>query len=60
MNIRPSDEKIVRNAKGRKMGVLLSSRRYKQLMEDLHDLAVVAERRDERPVSLAEVKRLLK
>jgi hypothetical protein len=29
-------------------------------MEDLHDLAVVAERRAERPISLEEMKRRLK
>jgi len=29
-------------------------------MEDLHDLAVVAERRDEQPISLDEMKRRLK
>jgi hypothetical protein len=34
-------------------------RQYQKLMEDLHDLAVVAERRDEAPVALEEVKRRL-
>jgi len=29
-------------------------------MEDLHDLAVVAERREEKPISLEEMKRRLK
>jgi len=33
---------------------------YEELMEDLHDLAVIAERRDEPSVSLEEVKRNLK
>ncbi len=42
------------NAKGKKTGVLLSLKRYEQLMEDLHDLAVVAERRKEEPISLDE------
>jgi hypothetical protein len=31
-----------------------------QLMEDLHDLAVVAERREEKPISLEEMKRRLR
>ena len=35
-------------------------KRYEQLMEDLHDLAVIAERRDEKPISLEEMKRRLK
>jgi hypothetical protein len=30
------------------------------LIEDLHDLAVVAERREEKPMSLEEMKRRLK
>jgi len=53
-------EQFVTNAKGRKTGVILSLKRYQQLLEDLHDLAVVAERRREEPVSLEEMKRRLK
>jgi hypothetical protein len=33
---------------------------YERLMEDLHDLAVVAERRDEEAISLDEMKRRLR
>jgi hypothetical protein len=48
-------------AKGaRKKGVVLSMRRYQRLMEDLHDLAVVAERRNEPNISFEEMKRRLK
>jgi len=53
-------EQYVVDTKGKKMGVILSLKRYQQLMEDLHDLAVVAERRDEEPVSLEEMKRRLR
>ncbi len=53
-------EQYVTDAKGKKTGVILSFRRYQQLMEDLHDLAVVAERREEKPISLEEMKRRLK
>jgi PHD/YefM family antitoxin component YafN of YafNO toxin-antitoxin module len=53
-------EQYVTDINGKKMGVILSLRRYQQLMEDLHDLAVVAERREEKPVSLEEMKRRLK
>ena len=49
-------EQYVVGAKGKKKGVLLSLKRYRQLMGDLHDLAIVAERRDEKPISLEEVK----
>jgi len=45
---------------GKKKGVILPVTRYKRLLEDLHDLAVVAERRKEEPVSLEEMKRRLK
>jgi len=53
-------EQFVVDAKGRKTGVLLPLRRFQRLMEDLHDLAVVAERRDEEPISLEEMKRRLR
>ena len=53
-------EKYVVDSKGRKTGVLLSVEQYEKLLEDLHDLAVVAERRDEETISLSELKRRLK
>lgn len=53
-------ERYVVDAKGRKTGVILPLKRYRKLLEDLHDLAVVAERRAEPNVSLEEVKRRLK
>jgi hypothetical protein len=54
------DEQYLVDAKGNKKGVLLSIERYEKLTEDLHDLAVVAERRDEEPISFEEMKRRLK
>jgi PHD/YefM family antitoxin component YafN of YafNO toxin-antitoxin module len=53
-------EQYVVDPKGRKTAVILSLKRYRELMEDLHDLAVVAERRKERTISLEEMKRRLK
>ena len=53
-------EQFIVNTKGKKTGVLLSLKRYQKLMEDLHDLAVVAERRAEEPITLEEMKRRLK
>ena len=47
------------NAAGRKTGVLLSIKQYEKLLEDLHDLAVIAARREEEPMPLEEVKRRL-
>ena len=48
----------VTSASGREKAVILSIREYNRLLEDLHDLAVVAERREESPV-LAEMKQRL-
>ena len=53
-------EQYVVDTNGKKMGVILSLKHYQQLMQDLHDLAVVAERREEKPISLEEMKRQLK
>jgi PHD/YefM family antitoxin component YafN of YafNO toxin-antitoxin module len=53
-------ERFVVNARGRKTAVLLSLKQYEKLLEDLHDLAVVAERRTEKPIAFEEMKRRLK
>jgi hypothetical protein len=53
-------EQFVVDARGKKTGVILSLKRYQRLMEDLHDLAVVAERRFEEPIPLDDMKRRLK
>ena len=55
-----AEEHYVVDAKGRKTAVLLSLEQYERLLEDLHDLAKVAERRDEKTISLDELKRRLK
>lgn len=44
---------------GRTTAVILSIEEYEETMEDLHDLAVIAERRDEPTISLEELKRRL-
>ncbi|MFB3922621.1 MAG: hypothetical protein ACE145_12925 [Terriglobia bacterium] len=46
--------------RGKKKGVILPLARYRRLLEDLHDLAVVAERRREQAIPLDEMKRRLK
>jgi PHD/YefM family antitoxin component YafN of YafNO toxin-antitoxin module len=53
-------EQYVIDTEGNKTAVILPLKRYEQLMEDLHDLAVVAERREEKPISLEEMKRRLR
>lgn len=58
--MKATSEQFVVDTKGKKISVILSLKRYQQMQEDLHDLAVVAERRDEEPISLEEMKRRLK
>ena len=53
-------EKVIIDSKGKKTGVVLSLRRYRKLIEDLHDLAVIAERRSEPTISFEEMRRRLK
>jgi len=53
-------EQFIVDMQGKKTSIILPLNRYQRLMEDLHDLAVVAERRDETSVSLQEMKRRLK
>lgn len=55
-----SAEKFVTNSKGKKISVILSYKKYEKLLEDLHDLAVIAERRDEKLISFDELKAQLK
>jgi len=55
-----SREQFVVDAKGKKTAVILPLKRYQRLMEDLHDLGVVAERRSEEPIALEEMDRRLK
>lgn len=43
------------DTKGQKTAVLLSIATYEQLLEDLHDLAIVAQRREETPINLDEM-----
>ncbi len=45
---------------GKKAFVVLPVEEYESLLEDLHDLAVIAERRDEAKISLEEFERGLK
>ena len=54
--MRALDEQFVVDNEGNKTGVILPLEKYEHLLEDLHDLAVVAERRDEQPISLEEMK----
>jgi PHD/YefM family antitoxin component YafN of YafNO toxin-antitoxin module len=52
-------EQYVVDENGRKTGVILPLRKYRRLMEDLHDLAVVAERWRATLITLAQMRRHL-
>ena len=54
-----SDRKYQTDAQGKRTAVVLSIAEYDRLLEDLHDLGVVAERRDESIVDEGELKRRL-
>ena len=49
-------EQFVVDASGKKTGVILPLKQYEKLMEDLHDLTVVAERRAEVTIGLDEMR----
>jgi len=53
-------ERYIVDQKGKKTAVVLPMEEYEELLEDLHDLAVIAERRDEPTIPLDELKRRLK
>ena len=49
-------EKLIVNDAGKKVSVIMSYQKYRRLMEDLHDLSIVAERRNEESISFEELK----
>jgi PHD/YefM family antitoxin component YafN of YafNO toxin-antitoxin module len=53
-------EQYVVDSKGKKIAVVLSLKRYEQLLEDLHDWAAVAERRDEKAVSMVSMTEMMR
>ena len=54
----PSPDYVVKN--GKRTAVILPIEEYEELLQDLDDLAVIAQRKDEPTIPLAEVKRRLK
>ena len=50
-------EQFVINEKGEKTAVLLPLEEYEKLLEDIHDLSVLAERKNEKTVSLQEMQK---
>ena len=55
-----AQETCLVGANGKRKTVVVPLKRYRRLMDDLHDMAVVAERRDEEEVSLNDLKERLR
>jgi hypothetical protein len=53
-------EKFITNDKGKKEAVILDIKLYQEILEDLEDLRLLAERKDEATSSLQEVEGRLK
>ena len=53
-------EQYIVDEKGQKTAVILPIEEYEELLEDLHDLAIIAERRDEPTITFEELKERLK
>jgi PHD/YefM family antitoxin component YafN of YafNO toxin-antitoxin module len=58
VTLEKSQERYIVDANGNKTAVILDIELYEQMLEDIHDLAVVAERRSQQSISLAEIKKL--
>lgn len=54
-----ADGQYVINENGEKVAIILPIEEYEKMKEDLHDLAIVAERRNEKTITFEEMKRKL-
>ena len=59
LTVEQDKRRFVVTEKGRKTGVLLSLKEYRQLLEDLQDLAIIAERKEEPSLPFEVVKERL-
>jgi len=58
--MRKFKEQYIVDQNGQKTAVVIPLQEYEELLEDLHDLAIIAERRDEPTISFEELKKRLK
>lgn len=54
------DTQFIVDESGTKKAIILPMEDYEELLEDVHDLAVIAERKDEPTINLEELKKKLK
>ena len=52
-------EPYVVDKKGQKPAVIIPIKEYEELLEDIHDLAIIAERRDEPTITFEELRKKL-
>ena len=57
--MRKFQEQYIVDGKGRKTAVIIPVEEYEELLEDIHDLATIAERRDEPSITFEELKKKL-
>jgi PHD/YefM family antitoxin component YafN of YafNO toxin-antitoxin module len=53
-------EQYIIDEKGQKTAVIIPVEEYEELLEDIHDLTIIAERRDEPTITFEELKEKLK
>lgn len=58
--LRKTEKKYIVDDKGKKSAVIVPIGKFEELLEDIHDLAIVAERRDEETVSFYDLRKKLK
>jgi|WetSurMetagenome_2_1015567.scaffolds.fasta_scaffold183361_2 hypothetical protein len=57
--VEQQSKQYIISGKGEKTGVVLSMKEYNELLEDLNDLAIIAERKDEPREPFDQVKKRL-
>ena len=57
--IKANPIQYITSESGEKISVILPIEEYNKMIEDLHDLAVIAERKNEKTFSLSDMKKLL-
>lgn len=60
MGIKKNREQFIVNEDGEKTAVVVPIDQYKELLEDIHDFVIVAERRNEETITLVELRERLR
>jgi len=60
LKMRKLNEEYIIDKKGNKKSVIIPLERYMELLEDMNDLAIIAERKSEKEISTEEVKKKVK